>query len=1434
MHPHQMPNGANAILLSADHHELVRTEAAAILDYCRAHPRVPPERIADMVFRTRVPRRHRTLLWFTDRDGMLSALQAIAQAAEHPSVVRGTRPAESRSIAFVFPGQGGQRPGMGRLFYDRVEAYRAEADRCAAQFQAQFGLCPIAYLRGETAANNAASVVQPALFTQMAGLAAMWRASGVTADTVVGHSQGEIAAAYVCGAMTLTDAVAAVGIRATMVDTFESGDYAMAVAATDKDVLERLLARRTGWAEVSAVNSPSMTAISGDAQTVQAVVDTLTEEGVFSRIIPVRYPAHTSMMNALSDKIRRELSERMTNTRFTSVVEGSDQTACIGATLGETITGEFDMAEYWFWNLRNTVRFDKAIAAALELGVDTFVELAEHPSLQLAVQENCTAHGAGSAISVVGTSIRDAAGLDEFTANLATIATGDLGYRWDVLAGPGSATPPALPLRDFPNAPTKNIRLWLTYNEPERHQLQDTSAAPVAQTAPGERIAHSGDHDYASVEVLTENWIPLPRRRLGRPRPLAVLDPTGACTEITALLAEAGSAQEVPIHLAKSNAAGLSGAGDADTVVILVPEQPDTDDAEAVDAVAQFFGNTHWMPPLPESITACWLVTTRGEAVTDDESAHPVPAAIAAGFRTLALDRPSVTFAHLDIDSANERTGRALLTALLTVGESELALRDGTLYGKRLRRSDPFASGTNAEPPNHVVITGGTGKLGLELCEHYSRDHVSLITLISRSGETAEVTERLEPVRRRATGAIRVVACDVADPASVEQLAEELGTPADLIVHAAADFFQTVGKEVSAIDPDSVRRAFGGKVNGLSNVLSSLERTPDCRIIVFSSLAATLGGRGMLLYAAANRMLDALATKYRTDGANCVSVQWGQWSAFEGRGGHDLDRLAELGYVPMDPHEAIRLGLGHLGRNAIVTAFDWERGSSTLSAYGSGSLLADLVGPERTTTDRDSDNWQPGTETPGRFRPPRELLLVLAEVIGTDRIDTIDTTAPMVALGVDSLQALEFRRRVKTEFNHVLDVADLLGGASIDDVITALERKSSATTDGDSQKHGSPDSLAPEPIRMSAKAAAEKALPGDLDAGRMRSAREDLDRHGMHAMLGVLNPVLRSGAPCSADTIASRLQFADRHKWLLNRWLTVLTGHGHLLRDADGGYLLGQPVRPPGENDLDVLCVDLGYRLELAEFMRKANDQLLELGQDRIRVQQLLFADGDMLTAEAGYRDNLISRYLNLAAREVVTTMATRLAATRSPVRILELGAGTGGTTGEVISGLATLSGVSVDYHFTDVSAFFLAAAQERFAEYPQMRYGIMDLNTDLPSSARYDIVVAANVVHNALHIGKCLRQLHDSVNPGGAIVFIEACNANYQLLNSMKFLMSAAPGQQHPGQHDLRGGTRIFLSQDEWNGQLAEAGFSPLVVLPEPDHPMYLLDQRIFAAVRA
>ena len=1031
MHSYRLPNGTVPVLLSGDTPEQLLDDATALLSYAADHPEVPPHRIAEMLFRTRTARRHRALAMVTDLGELVIAVQAIIDGREHPSVVRTDTPAGTRRVAYVFPGQGGQRPGMGRIFYESIPGFRAEVERCAEFFRPQFGDSPLDYLLDEDLpAEDHARTVQPALFTQMAGLAAVWRSLGIAPTMTIGHSQGEIAAAYVAGAMTLADAALVVAIRARAADEFARGDYAMAVVATDRDTCEDLLARCSGWAQLSVINSPNMVGVSGDRETVQAIVDTFTERGMFARVIRVQYPAHTSLINELGNKVRLTMRCQLENPKFLDT-----ETECLGATLGGPITPDLPIDQYWFWNLRNTVRFDKAIAAATQRGICTFLELTEHPTLQLAIQENLAVMADDRATTVAGTSVRTATGLDELTHNLASLAVRDLDYPWDCLRT-GTDSPVSLPLADFPNSRMLETRLWLPY---DFTPLQPAVPASFAKSVATEKDPEKGRTalsaaDPGPARLLLEEWVRLSRRCLAPPRAIGIVDHTGACSTFTkSLCAAAGDfGATASVVDVTDPAENTSSRDDLDVLVWLVPPSEGLEAPAAVARVATFFGERNWWPKPPRTVSECWLVTFGAEAVVaEDVPPDPVHAAASAGFRCIGVEYPGVRFRHLDLPAAlaPPESVAAIFAALHTAEEPELALRSGGLYAKRIVEAERSAtnSDSNSETatPGHVLILGGTGKLGLEFCRYFAQLGARRITLASRSAENSAVADQLQQVRAATRTELYVQACDVGEQAAVSRLADALREdPADFIIHAAVEYADI---ELADLTVENVGKVLQAKVIGIWRVLAMCPRTSDCRVLFCSSTAATIGGRGQVAYAAANRMLDAMAHRLRTEGMNCNSVQWGQWKAHFQLDPAGLAKLAATGVIPMSPAEAVTLGLNRSDRNVIVAAYDLARARSALEPYGYGPLLSQLNSPvaERTTAVAKGNLSQ-------RF------MELLAETIGMDHTDALDVAVPMVAIGLDSLQALEFRRRVKAEFDYELGVADLLGGASIADVLSRL------------------------------------------------------------------------------------------------------------------------------------------------------------------------------------------------------------------------------------------------------------------------------------------------------------------------------------------------------------------------------------------------------------
>ncbi|MEZ5210541.1 beta-ketoacyl synthase N-terminal-like domain-containing protein [Gordonia sp. (in: high G+C Gram-positive bacteria)] len=1018
---HRLPDGRVPVLLTGDAPELLAQSARETAEYLRAHPEAGAADVADLLLTTRRRLRHRAVVAADGREDLLEALDAVAEGVPHPAVVTGT--AARRKTAYVYPGQGSQRPGMGALDYRESSAYRAAVDECHEAAMALFGASSRDYVLGDITRDDPAAsdvrVVQPALFMHMIGLTAMWDAAGARPDAVIGHSQGEIAAAVRSGAMTLDEGLVIVTERARLVYELAPRGYTMAVLGVDQDECERILARNSGWAELSVVNSAHLLCISGERQMVLGIIEDLEAEGKFAREIRVEYPAHTSVVSRYQPEFLEVLARYPIGERF-----APGELPCYGATLGEPIDASMSLGDYWFWNLRNRVRFDAAIARAAADGVEVFIEMAENPTLALAMAE--TLSGVERPTTVLATRRRDCEDLALFTRNVAALAVADRDFDWSALAA--DPAPSGSMLDDFPNTPMRRTHLWADRDA----GLFDAVNRPGAP-APGR-----------DARVLLRRWERLTQRTLLPPRRMAVLDPTGRCASwAEALCASAGEqgARAEPV------VPGEPLRGGTDTLVLLVPGQ---DSGPAAESIADVLADAAWhgAGELPREFVC---VTVRAVAVTDDEDPDPVGAAVAAALRCGAAEFTGTRFRQVDV--ADPLDGRALVSAL-HVDAPELAVRDGGLFAKVLEEIADDAPDWTPEDLAHVLITGGTGRLGVEFCEHLAARGSGRITLISRSGGDDGTRARIAGITRRHRVPVDVIRMDLTEPfdsaqeppGEIAAHLDALDVPVTLVVHAALDY---VSADLAAVGREDVRRALDAKAAGLRRVLGAVG--DGLRgVLMCSSLAATLGGRGQALYAAGNALLEAEAAALRRRGVPATAVAWGLWRTVGPLDDDAVARVTATGVIPMAPDVALAAGARVRGADPIVMSADWPALRELLALSGQDGLLGEVgaaaPAPEVTAV----VEAEPETpEEPPIAEPvavpdtavPRDLAgalcAELAAAMGMAASD-LDPQLPLVALGLDSLQALDFRKRVKGTLGHDLPVEAILGGATLDEVVELM------------------------------------------------------------------------------------------------------------------------------------------------------------------------------------------------------------------------------------------------------------------------------------------------------------------------------------------------------------------------------------------------------------
>ncbi|MEU1229516.1 SDR family NAD(P)-dependent oxidoreductase [Streptomyces sp. NPDC005828] len=388
---------------------------------------------------TRAALEHRAVALGADRAELLASLAAIAEGTTAGVTGRATE----GGVAFVFPGQGSQWTGMGRALMEASPVFAESMRACAEALSAHVDWDLVEVL-GDEEQLRRCDVVQPALFSVMVSLAALWRSHGVEPAAVVGHSQGEIAAAHVAGVLSLEDAVRVVALRSRAIAETLAGLGGMVSLPCSAEDAAALLAPWGEQLTVAAHNGPDSTTVAGDARAVEELLAHCETAGIRARRVPVDYASHSHHVASLRERLLDDLAA--IRPRQALVPYYSSLT---GGLLDETDLN----AEYWYENLRRPVAFTRATEALLADGHELFVECSAHPVLTAPVQ--ATAERAGSEAAVIGSLRRDEGGPDRFALSLATAHVHGAALDWATVLGAG------LPEVDLPTYAFQRQRYWL-------------------------------------------------------------------------------------------------------------------------------------------------------------------------------------------------------------------------------------------------------------------------------------------------------------------------------------------------------------------------------------------------------------------------------------------------------------------------------------------------------------------------------------------------------------------------------------------------------------------------------------------------------------------------------------------------------------------------------------------------------------------------------------------------------------------------------------------------------------------------------------------------------------------------------------------------------------------------------------------------------------
>ncbi|MDI1443199.1 type I polyketide synthase [Polyangium sp. 6x1] len=1003
----------------------------------------PDVRMRDVVYtasQRRAHFEHRLSVVGGNREETIRKLDAFLRGDSAPGLVTGKSTPARAKVVFVFSGQGSQWLGMGRKLYEEESAFRSVIDSCDALMTPRLGWSLLDELDTTESMSRLGEtqVAQPLIFAIQVALVELLRSWGVAPDAVIGHSVGEIAAAYISGILTLDEAVRLVAIRGRIMQK-ASGIGKMVSVALGVEAARMAIAGYEDRVSIAAVNDPGSVVLAGQASTVDEITTKLEREGVSCRALRVNYAFHSPQMEPLA----KELVDRLVR------VDARRATLAMYSTvLAECVEGKELDVRYWGRNVRETVDLAGAVSAAIHDGYQLFLEVGPHPVLAENVRQILAAKKAdGIAAFTLRRNQDDRRALLEAAGALYTRGCFP---EWARLAPGGAKCVP------MPTYRWQRERYWL-----------DLPNAPWGAVAKREEVARSRpDPLDACVHAVEWRKVDAGTRGVeegGRPLAgpwLIFADSAGVATALARQLDVLGepSIRVVPGERYESIEPGMYridpghrdgyrqllrdafGKGTKCRGVIhlfsLDAAPWDRTTAETLDAdqrhgslsaafLLQAILQYTWRdkPKL-------WLVTRGAQHVPGQQRGVSVSQAPLWGLaRTANLEHPELSSVLVDLppEPSDDDAGMLLRELGARDQEDRVALRPEGRYVARLVRS----SFDNAPPREFrfredavYLITGGLGGLGSMVARWMVTQGARHLALAARS-EPNEAARDAIRTMEEAGARVLVLRADVSRPDDVAAMLEQIdraGLPLRGVVHAAG----AAGDKKPLLDAGEQELWAGqaAKTRGAWNVHKATLDRPLDFFVLYSSASAVLGLSGHAGYSSANAFLDALAEARSASGGAGMSIQWGAFAdaglaAREGRG----ERMAAAGMGALKLEEGPR-ALGRLlerPRASIgIFRLDVRQWLDVFPQAASSAFWSEVrkKGAPAETDKVDEASARLQKVLAGATPLARRALLeahVREQVAQVFRMEParIDTTAPFATMGADSLISLELKNNLE-------------------------------------------------------------------------------------------------------------------------------------------------------------------------------------------------------------------------------------------------------------------------------------------------------------------------------------------------------------------------------------------------------------------------------------
>jgi acyl transferase domain-containing protein/acyl carrier protein len=1023
-------------VISARSETALRAQAKQLHAFLTARPDLSLSDIGYSLATTRSTFEHRAAVVAGDYEGFERCLTALTAGEMSMYVAQGCTH-HTGKMAFLFTGGGSQYLGMGRDLYQTYPVFTQALDEVCTHLDTHLER-PIRAvmwaLEGSADAKllDQIAFMQSALFALEVALFRLLTHWGLVPDFLIGHSLGELTAAHVAGVLSLSDAAKLVVTRGRLMQTRPSGGAMLSLQASADEVQEQLSGCEQ-QVSIAAINGPILTVIAGDEDAVLRVANKFENRGRKTKRLKISHASHSPHMDEILAQFR-QIAEGLTFT--------APMLPIISNVTGERVVGDLMCSsEYWVLHVRQAVRFFDGIRSLEKAGVTTYIELGPDGVLT-AMAQDCLTEEVDHLPVLVPVLRRGQPEAHALQIALAHAHVQGATLNWHTIF-------PDAQRVDLPTYPFQRQRYWL--EAPVMVGNSEGSWSRVSDwyyRVDWKLLADaSKGHSYeVAGDTASGTWLVVVPGREGDKSLAEVALECGRALEdcgvrVVQMTLSAGDAdrgllaERVKARIDRTLASGILS-------LLALDEEPHpvhsviSNGMASTLALVQALGDAGVEAPL-------WLVTQGAVSVGgSDRLRSPMQALIWGLGRVVGLEHPQRWGGLVDLPVTPQIDGTIYSHLVSLLGgsthkngsayEDQVALRSAGLFARRLVRAK-LSRTTNDQdwkPQGTVLITGGTGALGTHVARWLAHNGAEHLVLTSRGGAATPGAASLVAELTALGTRITVASCDVADRSALSALLRQLedeGCGIRTVIHAAG-----VGKFVPLAETTLAEFAYvvSAKVAGAQNLNELLGQSSLDAFVLFSSGAGVWGGGNLGAYAAGNAFLDALAKQYRDSGRPATAVAWGYWDG--GGMGDDAigEQLHRRGVLLMAPHLALMaLGYAHSHdeTSVVVANIDWKRFLPAFTAARPSRLFLEMPEVRRILTANAGVSKGPSDKSQSlaqriasfteaeRNRTIVELVrTTLASVLGYTTSSTIDINREFMALGFDSLSAMQLRNSLNT------------------------------------------------------------------------------------------------------------------------------------------------------------------------------------------------------------------------------------------------------------------------------------------------------------------------------------------------------------------------------------------------------------------------------------